>query len=311
MNVFHSLDEFPDQFRGGAVTVGNFDGVHRGHAGLIARLKDLARTIGGPAVVFTFDPHPARLLHPEAAPLPLIWTERKIELFAELGIDAVLVYPTDQTLLGLTARDFFDRVIRNCLDARAILEGPNFFFGRGRGGTIETLHQFCTEADMRFEVSSPVEIGGQIVSSSRIRQSLLEGQVEDARSMLGRPYRLRGTVVRGAGRGGKLGFPTANLASCRTLVPADGIYAGLARTETQLHPTAVSVGGNPTFGENQRKVEAYLLDFQGDLYDRPLEVDFLARLRAPEKFPSPEALIAQMTRDVEATRRHTADFLTV
>jgi riboflavin kinase/FMN adenylyltransferase len=303
MNIYRSLDEFPDQLRGGAVAVGNFDGVHLGHAHLIGRLKTLAGKIGGPAIVFTFDPPPVRILHPEAAPLPLIWIERKIQIFAELGIDALLIYPTTRAFLDLSAREFFDRVIRNRLDARAMVEGPNFFFGRRRSGTLETLRQFCTEAAVRFEVAPPVKIRGQIVSSSCIRQLLLEGRVEEAAHLLGRPYRLRGTVVRGSGRGAALGYPTANLARCQTLVPPDGIYAGRAWVEAETYPAAISVGVNPTFGETALKVEAHLLGFQGDLYDRPLEVDFLTRLRATEKFASVEALVDQMARDAEATRR--------
>ncbi|MBN2578107.1 MAG: bifunctional riboflavin kinase/FAD synthetase [Pirellulales bacterium] len=306
MNVFCSLDEFPNRFHGGAVAVGNFDGIHRGHAQMLGRLKALAGKIDGPAVVFTFDPHPARLLHPEAAPLPLIEMEQKTRLLADLGIDAVLIYPTTRAFLDLSAREFFTQVIRTGLSARAMVEGPNFFFGRSRSGTIEILRQFCAEAGMRFEVTPPVEIQGRIVSSSRIRELLLEGRVEEAAQMLGRPYRLQGTVVRGSGRGARLGFPTANLDRCRTLLPRDGIYAGQARIGVESYPAAVSVGANPTFGESERKVEVYLLDFQSDLYDRPLEVDFLARLRTSIKYPSPEALVEQMARDVEEVRRVSA-----
>jgi riboflavin kinase / FMN adenylyltransferase len=301
--AFLFSNKFKGQFRNGAVTIGNFDGVHRGHVRLIERLKALADEIDGPAVVFTFDPHPARLLHPEAAPLPLIWTEHKAQILGKLAVDAVLVFPTSRSFLELTPRGFFDHVIRDTLGARAMVEGPNFFFGHNRSGNVETLREYCAAAAMRFEVVPPVEIDGQIVSSSRIRQMLLEGRVEEAAAMLGRPHRLRGTVVRGAGRGRQLGFPTANLGHCQTLAPAAGIYAGLTRIGTEAHPAAISVGGNPTFGENALKIEAFLLDFCGDLYDRPLEVDFLARLRAMRKFPSPEALIEQMGLDVEAVRR--------
>jgi riboflavin kinase / FMN adenylyltransferase len=299
--TLHSLDDFPETLRGGAVAIGNFDGVHLGHARLVERLRAMARRVDGPAIVFTFDPSPTRILRPEAAPEPLIWGQRKVEIFAEMGVDATVVYPTDRTLLELEAREFFDRIVRGRLAARAMAEGPNFFFGRNRTGNVEVLRRFCAEANMPFEVAEPVEIDGQIVSSSRIRAAVLAGRVDEARAMLGRPYRIRGTVVRGAGRGKQLGYPTANVAQIDTLLPAEGIYAARAHVENAWYPAAVSLGPNPTFGEGGLKVEAYLIGFDAMIYQRPIEVDFLARLREIRRFASVEALVAQMARDVERT----------
>jgi riboflavin kinase/FMN adenylyltransferase len=166
---------------------------------------------------------------------------------------------------------------------------------------VEVLRRFCAEANMPFEVAEPVEVDGQIVSSSRIRAAVLAGRVDEARAMLGRPYRIRGTVVRGAGRGKQLGYPTANAAQIDTLLPGQGIYAARARAENVWYPAAVSLGPNPTFSEGGLKVEAYLIGFDAMIYQRPIEVDFLARLREIRRFASVEALVAQMARDVEQT----------
>jgi riboflavin kinase / FMN adenylyltransferase len=301
VKLFHRIDDFPESFRGGAVAIGNFDGVHLGHARLIAQLRAMAERIGGPALVFTFDPPPVRILRPEAAPEPLLWIERKAEILAEMGVDALLVYPTDQALLGIDAREFFDRIVRDCLGARAMVEGPNFFFGRGRSGNVETLRRFCVEADMPFEVVEPVRVGDHIVSSSGVRSLVQAGRIDEADAILGRPYRIRGVVVRGAGRGAGLGYPTANVEQCNTLRPGDGIYAARAHALGRWRPAAVSVGANPTFNEGGRKIEAHLIAFNGMLYGEAIEIDFLRRLREIRRFADVDALVAQMARDVTAT----------
>jgi riboflavin kinase / FMN adenylyltransferase len=306
MRILHSLHDFPSELRGAAVAIGNFDGVHRGHVRLVERLLAMARQIAGPAIVFTFDPHPVSILRPDAAPLPLIWTERKIEILGELGVDAVVAFPTTREFLELDARQFFEHIVLETLGAKALVEGPNFFFGHNRSGNVEILGQFCGAVGIPFEVTPPFEIGGKPVSSSRVRKLLLEGRAAEAAEMLGRPYRVRGKVVRGAGRGSKLGFPTANIEQIDTLLPPDGIYAGrtwLDDLENASYPTAISLGTNPTFNEQAMKVEAYLLDFRGDLYERPLQIDFITRLRDTVKFHSAEELVAQMKRDVEETRK--------
>jgi riboflavin kinase / FMN adenylyltransferase len=326
MIVLRSLSDVPDSMRGGAVAIGNFDGVHLGHARLIERLRTMADRVGGPAVVFTFEPSPTRILRPDAAPESLLWLDRKIEILAELGADAVVVYPTDRSFLEMEAREFFDQVVRGRLTARAMVEGPNFFFGRRRSGNIEVLRQFCAETEMPFEVVPPVEVGGQIVSSSRIRSLMMEGRLDEAGAMLGRPYRIHGIVVRGAGRGATIGYPTANVGQIDTLLPGEGIYAAKVRIrhtpyaekmagtrrvpdtlpdavpDTDIwRPAAVSLGPNPTFDEGGLKVEAHIIGFQGDIYGRQVEVDFLARLRDIRRFESLDALLAEIARDVERT----------
>lgn len=301
--MIRHLDDFTADLRGGAISVGNFDGVHLGHARIIDRLIRAARVHGGPAIAFTFDPHPAAILRPDRVPPPLTRTERKAELLGRLGVDAVVAYPTDAAFLELTAREFFDRILVDTLDARAIVEGPNFFFGHDRRGNVEVLGEFCAEASLDFEVVEPYDMQGRIISSSRTRQCLAEGHVAEVTEMLTEPYRVHGMVVRGANRGASLGFPTANVDMVPTLLPKEGIYAGRGYIEGQPVPAAISLGPNPTFDDGRLKFEVYLLDFEGDLYGQLVEVDFLARLRDIERYDSVDDLLAQMHRDVEATRR--------
>jgi riboflavin kinase/FMN adenylyltransferase len=314
VRLIRDLDELPEQFRGAAVSIGNFDGVHWGHARIIERLSALAREAGTSAVVFTFEPHPDRILHPRQAPAPLGWTDRKARLLGEFGADAVVAYPTDRALLKLDAGEFFDRIVRGRLAGQILVEGPNFFFGRDRSGSIEVLRRLCEEAGVKLDVVEPVQIGGEIVSSSRIRGLIAAGRLEEAAQLLTQPYRIRGTVIHGAGRGVKLGYPTANLGRIDTLLPGEGIYAGRAWVDDpaatcgaapapQEWPAAISIGPNPTFEETALKVEFYLIGYQGRLYDRAVEVDFLARLRDIRQFGSADQLALQIDRDVAAARQ--------
>ncbi len=301
LNLIRDLGELPDTWRSGVVAIGNCDGVHRGHARIMERLLAMRERLGGPAMVFTFDPPPAQVLRPASAPAPLTWIERKAELLAELGVDAVIAYPTDEAFLKLEPREFFDRVVRDHLSARGLVEGPNFFFGRRRLGDVELLTRYCRQTGVELEIVEPVHWDGQIISSSRIRTLIATGEVEGVREMLTQPYRIRGQVIHGAGRGSQLGYPTANLGQVDTLLPGEGIYAGRALVDGQYWPAAISVGANPTFDEGELKIEAYLIGYCGSLYDRTIEVDFLSRLRDIERFGSVAALVAQLDRDVAAT----------
>jgi riboflavin kinase/FMN adenylyltransferase len=294
----------PDRVRGAYVAVGNFDGVHRGHSRLIARLRANAEAAGAAALALTFDPHPVLLLRPEEAPVPLVWLERKASLLEESGATEVGVFRTGPWLLGLTAREFFDRVIVDRLGARGMVEGPNFAFGRDRGGDAALLAGWCRAAGLGFEEVEPTVVEGELVSSSRIRRSLAQGRADEACRLLGRPHRLRGLVTHGAGRGAGLGFPTANLDAIDCLIPTDGVYAARAYLEGRSlpYPAACHIGPNVTFGEQIRKVEAHLLDYDGDLYGQTIELDFLDRLRPTRPFAGLDDLLAQIRADVERTR---------
>jgi riboflavin kinase/FMN adenylyltransferase len=303
MHIIRKLELLPSDARCGAVAIGNFDGVHRGHVAIVKRLLDRAEAVGGRAIVFTFDPHPVRLLRPEQCPPPLTWTERKAELLAAQGVDWIIAYPTDEALLQLSAAEFFQLIVRDALAARALVEGPNFYFGHNREGTIARLDELTAAAKITLDVVPPVEIDGEIVSSSRVRELIRVGQVEQAGKLLSAPYRIRGMVTHGAGRGAKIGFPTANLSAIDTLLPAQGVYAGRAIVSDASYPAAINLGPSPTFGDAMIRAEVHLVGLAEPLYGQPLEVDFLARLRDIRPFDSPAALIGQLNRDIEQVKR--------
>jgi riboflavin kinase / FMN adenylyltransferase len=298
------FETVPAKARGAFVAIGNFDGVHRGHAHLLGRLGERARLAGVPALALTFDPPPVAVLRPDAAPAPLTWLARRLDLMKAAGADEVGLFQTGPWLLGLTAREFFDRVILGQLAARGMVEGPTFGFGRDRGGDAEVLRAWCLEAGLEFEVATPTESEGRIVSSTRIRKALAEGDAAEAARLLGRPHRIRGIVTHGAGRGAGIGVPTANLDGIDTVIPDDGVYAGLAYLEGQAAPipTACNIGPNPTFGEQVRKVEAHLIDFHGDIYGQTVELDLLERLRPTRRFAGLDDLLGQIKLDVERAR---------
>jgi riboflavin kinase/FMN adenylyltransferase len=301
----HTLDwqeTVPETCRRGAVTVGNFDGVHRGHAALVAELTRLARVVAGPAVAVIFDPHPLEILRPQQM-LPVLTTiPDRVQLLHELGAEQVVVLHTTRELLSLTAADFFAHVLQERLAVRALVEGVNFGFGRGREGNAETLAKLCQHAEVRLTLVPPVRLGDAEVSSSRVRAALLTGDVSDAATLLGRPYRLRGIVGTGQRRGRTIGFPTANLDRPETLAPGDGVYAVRAFIGAAQYPAAANVGPNPTFGESARKIEVHVVGFDGDLYGQPLTVEFVRRLRDTRPFASVTELVEQLERDVAEAR---------
>ncbi len=302
MQVFHGFEGDTSGCRNGYVSIGNFDGVHRGHQSMIAVMTRMAADEGRPAIIFTFDPHPISLLRPGQSPPPLTTTERKLELLAKFGVDTVVVYPTDQALLNLAPREFFDQIILDRLDVRGLVEGPNFFFGHNRAGNIKTLHEFCREAGRLLEVVPPVTVGDHLVSSTEIRQLIVAGNVRKAAELLGSAYRISGAVVRGAERGQTIGFPTANLEGVRTVLPRDGVYAGRAQVGGIWFAAGINLGPNPTFADQERKLEAHLIGFDGDLYGTRIAVEFIDRLRDTVRFESIERLKEQLATDIEQAR---------
>lgn len=303
MKLFTSLDQLPADFHAGAVTIGNFDGVHRGHARIIQRLMERAREFSGPAVVFTFEPHPVRLLRPEAAPAPLTWVDRKASLLSDLDVDVLIAYPVDMAFLSLSPEAYFEGIIQQKLRARALVEGPNFYFGKNRAGDIACLRSLCAKHEVSLDVVDPLQLDGSYVSSSRVRSAIADGDVDLANEMLTQPYRVRGMITHGAGRGRELGVPTANVAAVDTLLPGVGVYAGRAYVNGHAWPAAVNIGSNPTFGDSQFKVEVHLIGFSGSLYGNPLEVDFVTRLRDIHQFANLTELQAQLHADIEQARR--------
>jgi len=287
-----------------AVAVGNFDGVHLGHAALAARLRVVADRLGLPAVALSFDPHPARLVRPERAPEPLTTPGRRAELLLALGLDAVLVQPVDRRLIALAAEAFYAGVLRGRLAARAVVEGQDFRFGAGRAGDVRLLESLCAADGVALELVAPVTARGVAVSSSRVRELVAAGDVAAANALLTAPFRASGAVVTGERRGAAIGFPTANLGGVATLLPAAGVYAARATVRAaggaSVHAAAVHVGPNLTFGATAVTVESHLVGFTGDCYGARLDVDFLERLRDTRRFDSVSDLRTQLARDVEA-----------
>jgi riboflavin kinase/FMN adenylyltransferase len=299
----HWNQPFPEDCRGGALTIGNFDGVHRGHQALLAELARQARVVHGPAVAMTFDPPPVHILRPTSITAPLTTLSDRTQLMRAAGADHVVVLATTSELLGLSARQFFDGAIRSGLAARAVVPGFNFAFGHNREGTAAVLAEMCQGADIACVPVPPLLDDGKAVSSSRIRGELLAGNVVVAAQLLGRHYRLTGKVAVGQRRGQVLGFPTANLEGVPTVVPGNGVYAVRAFHTDRTWVGAANIGPNPTFGEQDRKIEVHLIDFSGDLYGEVLVVEFLERLRQTTQFASVEDLKMQLSADIAAARQ--------
>ncbi|MFH0983506.1 MAG: bifunctional riboflavin kinase/FAD synthetase [Planctomycetota bacterium] len=290
------------------LTIGNFDGVHRGHRQIIAQAGLLAADRNVPVAVLTFEPHPLSVVGPHRSPPRLTPAEEKIAQLGQARADLVGVAESTPALLGLTPEDFIDRIIVPRFHPTHVVEGASFGFGRGRKGTTELLQQLGPSRGFETFVVEPVRLQVEhhetvLVSSSLIRKLLQEGRVHHAELCLGRPYTLVGTVGHGAARGVELGFPTANLDGAEQLVPGEGVYAGEAHLAGESYAAAINIGTAPTFGGTTTRVEAHLLDFIGDLYGRPIRLDFHDPLRGQRKFASKEELIRQITEDVTRVRR--------
>jgi riboflavin kinase/FMN adenylyltransferase len=287
------------------VTIGNFDGVHRGHQHLLAA----AAAAGRPVVAVTFDPHPARLFAPDNAPKLLCTLERRIELLREHGADEIRVLAFDHEIAGWTPAEFIERVVAGELRATAVVVGENFHFGARAAGDVATLVAAGATAGFTAEgVSLATSVGGEssdVLCSTLVRDRIAAGDMPGAAAVLGRPHEVSGVVQRGDGRGKDLGFPTANVpVNEGYAVPPDGVYAGFVVVGGERHQAAISVGTNPTFGGIERRVESFVLDAPGgiDLYDRGIRVEFIQRLRGMEAFDTVDALVAQMHDDVASAR---------
>ncbi|MCE2808747.1 MAG: bifunctional riboflavin kinase/FAD synthetase [Actinobacteria bacterium] len=310
MDVIYDNDEAHLDGQGSAVTIGAFDGVHRGHRQVIATLRGLAADRDLRTVVVTFDRHPASVVRPESAPLLLTDLDQKLELLAQCGVDAAFVVRFDEQRAQETAAEFITADLVGTLNAKLVTVGSDFHFGNKRAGNVELLVEMGSDLGFETLAHELVDLNGQpsteSVSSTRIRAALRGGDLDSANAMLGRPHEVRGVVGHGDGRARDLGFRTANLAIPETIcLPADGIYAGWCRTPDGINRAcAISLGRRPTFYEfaDTSLLEAHLIDFDADLYGQELAVQFVAHLRNELKFDSVDALIAQMGKDVDQCR---------
>jgi riboflavin kinase/FMN adenylyltransferase len=316
VEIVRSLDGCPDPPAGSVVTIGAFDGVHLGHQALLRLVRDRAAERGLPTALVTFDRHPAQLVRPESAPKLLTGLAQRLELLEATGlVDHAVVLTFDETRRRESAEDFVTEVLVGCLQARLVVVGADFHFGNGRRGNVALLERMGR--DLGFEVvglglvrpegSDEGGSGAPTYSSTLVRRRLAEGDVRGAAEILGRVHEVRGTVVEGDRRGRELGFPTANVAVPEEIcLPAAGIYAGtFTGGDGVARPTAISLGHRPTFYSDQAYLllEAYLLDFKGDLYGQAASVGFVERIRAEERFDSVDDLVAAMHRDVAVARR--------
>ncbi len=290
--------------RGTVITVGTFDGVHRGHWEVLQEIRRRAAATGRRSVLVTFDPHPLRILRPQHAPPLLTTPVEKKEILAESGLDYAVFLSFTEALSRYSPRRFVEEILVDRLGVQELVIGYDHGFGRDRSGDADTLRSIGSELGFEVDVVPPVGSGRRPVSSSRVRTAVAEGRMGEAGACLGRPYSVRGVVVRGDGRGRGLGFPTANLkvSNADKLIPPQGIYAvrGLLRSGT--HPGALHMGPRPTFRGSPPTIELHLLDFDGNLYGEEVRVDFVERLRDVRPFDSVASLVDQMREDVEAAR---------
>jgi len=297
MHVVHGYRDVPEAARGGVLAIGNFDGVHRGHQALIKAAVAKARAIAAPAGALIFEPHPREFFHPEEPHFHLTPLPQKLEIFEGLGLDLAIVLSFDAKLAGLSADAFISQVLVEGLGARHVVIGHDFFFGKNRSGTPETLQEAAAEHGFGLTVVAPVAEDGEVFSSSIIRLRLAQGDVKGAARMLGRWWRSGGTVVGGAKRGLGLGFPTANVPLPRGTGLGHGIYAVRTYMDGERYEGAAYLGTRPTYDDGMPVLEVFLFAFDGDLYGREIAVEFIDFVRADRKFASSEALIAQMKTD--------------
>ena len=306
MQIIDDLTQFPRSLNYPVMTIGVFDGVHRGHQVILQQLVKRARRKEGTSILLTFTPHPQKIISPNDAP-PLLQTElQKRRILAELGVDMIVCLPFTRELSLHTPEDFVRQILHNH-GIREIHVGSNFRFGHRRAGDIDTLRSLGQELQFEVYETEPVYFRGTRISSSSIRKLLREGRVALAKRFLQRPYQIQGIVVRGSGKGVQLGFPTANLEPASELIPANGVYVTRAYLNEKIYPSVTNVGYRPTLHEESSGspvVEPHLLDFDEDLYGRPMKLDFCFRLRAEKKFANVSELQKQIGRDVEETRRY-------
>ncbi len=303
MTVIYDLKQLTQPLRKPVLTIGNFDGVHRGHLALFDRVKERARSIDGQSALMTFDPHPIKVVKPGNGPRLITLTEQKLELIGSANIDVVFCIPFTREFASISAHDFVEDILLNRIGVQELVVGYDYTFGNKREGNIEFLKEMGDTHGFRVHVVAPVYVGGKLVSSTSIRQLVEEGSLSEARELLGRDYQICGTVVRGQNRGGRLlGFPTANLELIDELVPRLGVYAVHVVVDDQTWNGVTNIGFNPTFGKGPFSIETHLLDFTGDLLGKKIRIQFIERLRDERPFGSVKDLSQQIGQDIQKAR---------
>lgn len=307
MHVYQGVKKLSAPLESSVVTIGNFDGVHLGHQQLIENVVREAQYYGVPSVVYTFHPHPVKVLHPERATYRLFDLKDQQEQFQERGIEYVIIEEFTKEFSQVSPQDFLDRYIVSRLHPKTLVVGHDFSFGADRAGNIPFLEKYCAEKGIRLIIIPPFQYQGAVVSSTRIREALKNGEVEKAHELLGRTYYMRGHVEKGFQRGRTIGVPTANIHPDVEFIPRKGVYCTLTKFGGHLHPSVTNIGVNPTFQENGKgpiKIETHLFDFDAHLYGLEVEVYLLHFIRDEMKFSGIEELKAQIQKDMDETRRY-------
>jgi riboflavin kinase/FMN adenylyltransferase len=303
MRIVRGLPPVPPEALPAAVALGVFDGVHLGHRAILGLAVSNAGAAGIRSIACTFDPHPMEVLQPGRAPLPITTLDERLLLIEGCGLDLSVVLPFTRELAGMEPEAFVKDVLVTRLGARDVVVGFNHRFGRGARGDAAMLRSLGERVGFRTHVAEPLVVDGVAVSSTEIRAALQRGDLAMAGRLLGRPYTLSGTIAHGAGRGRTLGFPTANVVPTRAVLVAAGVYACTAEVSGRKEHAVVNVGVRPTFGETALAVEAYLLDFSGDIYGQTMTLTFVSRIREERRFPSVHALKSQIESDADEARR--------
>lgn len=303
MRIIKDLSEISHPLKNAVVTIGNFDGVHIGHQALFSQVIEKAKSIDGTSVVITFEPHPIRVIKSNKHFQLITLYEQKVELISATGIDTLICITFTREFAATTARTFVKEILCDKIGMKAIVVGQDYSFGRKREGDIFLLKEMAVTNGFEVIISGWIEVEGGRISSTEIRNMVREGRVEEAEKLLGRHYQVRGTVIRGRDRGGRLlGFPTANLTLYDELCPKGGVYAVTVEYNDITYKGVANIGYSPTFDNGEFSVEVHILDFDQNIYDRPIRVNFIQRLRGEKKFPGPEALSAQISLDIEKAR---------
>ncbi len=308
--IIKNIAELDQPLQNPVLTIGNFDGVHKGHKALFDKVKERAAAIAGQSVVMTFDPHPIKVMRPDSAPPLITPIEQKLRLIKEAGVDVIICLPFDREFAQIGAREFVEKILVEKIGIKELVVGYDYTFGRNREGNIGLLRKLGDELGFKVHVLDPVYVEGRLVSSTSIRNLVRGGNLDEARILLGRDYEVCGTVVRGRNRGARLlGFPTANLNLIDELIPKEGVYAvevivpaWPADRGQECYPGVTNIGRNPTFGNGALSIETHILDFSGDLLGQVIRVKFIQRLRDERKFESIEALSSQIAKDVERAK---------
>jgi riboflavin kinase/FMN adenylyltransferase len=305
MNVIYNLEDLRRPLKNPVLSIGNFDGVHRGHLALFEKVKERAEALHGQSAVMTFEPHPIQVMKPSSGPRLITPTPQKLELIEEVGIEVLLCLPFTREFAAITARDFVKNILVDRIGIKELVVGYDYTFGRNREGNISLLREMGDQLGFVVHLVGPVHVNHTLVSSTSIRNLVQEGKLDEAKVLLGRNYQLQGRVVKGHNRGGRLlGFPTANLQFKDELLPRVGVYVVTVVIDGKMYNGVTNVGYNPTFGDTPLTVETHILDFSRDLLGKTIKVNFLKRLRDEKTFLSIEELSEQISRDIRQAKKH-------